>query len=167
MNGTATEPAAHELANAIRLAEGDARPATVAVVERTMRRGAMPALHVHDDDEAFTVLDGSMTVHAGNEAVRLEAGQTFVARGGVPHTYRAASKRVRYVAASFVRSAGDYEDFLRAVSRPPTGDGALIAAGWPNTQEAAALERLAAANGIRVLGAPGELPAALEGPPPA
>jgi quercetin dioxygenase-like cupin family protein len=166
VNEAATTSATHELATAVRRARGE-RPASVAVVERTMGAGAMPALHVHAADEVFTVLDGSMTVHAGDETACLEAGQTFVARGGVPHTYRAGSKRVRYLAASVVRSARDYEDFLLAVSRPSSGDTDGLAESWPSTHEAAALARMARGNGIRVLGPPGMLPADPGRPTPA
>lgn len=156
MTATATEPTLLELAAAVRRSRGHEEPATLAVIEGTMPVGASAPLHVHADDEALTVLEGNMTVHAGAEAVQLGPGESFVAPADVPHTYRADATRVRYLAASFVRSVNAYEDFLRAVSRPPFR---AVARGWAGTQEAAALAHVAAANGIRILGVPGELPA--------
>ncbi len=126
-----------------------------------MTAGATAPLHVHAEDEALTVVEGSMTVHAGADTVRLGPGESYVARGGVPHTYRADARRVRYLAATFVRSARAYEDFLLAVGRPQSSPATAVTVRWADTQEAAALAHVAAANGIRVLGAPGELPADL------
>jgi hypothetical protein len=93
-----------------------------------------------------------VTVYAGEESLHLTAGESFVVAAGVPHAYRANSKRVRYVATAFVSSVGRYEDFLRAVG-PPAGEP-----GWPSLEEAAALTAIAAANGITVLEPPGALP---------
>jgi quercetin dioxygenase-like cupin family protein len=155
----ATEPTLLELASTVGRSRGREEPTTLAVVEGTMTAGASAPLHVHAEDEALTVLEGSMTVYAGAEAVQLGPGESFVVPAGVPHTHRADATRVRYHAASFVRSARAYEDFLRAVSRPPSRPAAPVGEGWAGTQEAAALAHVAAANGIRILGAPGEFPA--------
>lgn len=125
------------------------------VVESTTALGHMPPLHLHDEDEAFAVLEGEMTLHAGGESVRLEAGATFVVRRGTPHTHRAESKRVRYLTATFAASVSRYEDFLRAVGRP--GPDPAV---WAESSEAAALEVIAQANAITVLGPPGALPSA-------
>lgn len=126
-------------------------PATLAVVETKMAAGEMPPLHVHDEDEAFYVVEGSLTIHIGGETRRLEAGGSALAPKGVPHTHRADSKRARCLVTTFVASAGRYEDFLRAVSRPVEA--------WTSGEEAATVTAIAAANGITVLGPPGALPA--------
>jgi mannose-6-phosphate isomerase-like protein (cupin superfamily) len=133
--------------------------ASLAVVEREMSVGSMSALHVHESDEAFYVVEGAMTVHAGRESVRLERDDSFVVAKGVPHTYRADSKRVRYLAVAFVGSSADYGDFLRAVSRPqPTASGAP---SWPSADDVPRLEAMAAPNATTILGPPGLLPSAL------
>ncbi len=133
--------------------------ASLAVVEREMTAGSMPALHVHEADEAFYVVEGAMTLHAGRDEVRLEEGDAFVVAKGVPHTHRAESKRVRYLAVAFVRSSTDYDDFLRAVSPPrPDRSGAP---SWPSADDAPRLEAMAAANATTILGPPGALPSAL------
>jgi quercetin dioxygenase-like cupin family protein len=127
--------------------------ASMAVVEHAIRRGQMPPLHTHEEDEAFYVLEGTMTVYAGDETVRIAAGERFVARKGVPHTHRADSDQVRYLAATVARSVGRYEDFLRAVAVPrPHAESSV--------DETATVTSIARTNGIAVLGPPGALPAA-------
>lgn len=147
------------LAQAIGRVRAGADGASLAVVEREMSAGSMPALHVHETDEAFYVVEGAMTVHAGCEEVRLRPGDAFVVGKGVAHTHRAETKRVRYLAVAFVRSSADYGDFLRAVSRPaPDPSGAP---SWPSPDDAPRLEAMAAVNAITILGPPGALPAGL------
>jgi hypothetical protein len=58
---------------------------------------------------------------------------------------------------SRVCSAARYDDFLRAVAQP-AGSGAPA---WATEEDQATVSALAAAAGITVLSAPGELPAAL------
>jgi quercetin dioxygenase-like cupin family protein len=118
-------------------------------VEISLRYRQMAPLHVHAEDEVLSVLEGRLTVYAGGTRVELAAGQSWVAPAGVPHTYRAESGRVRLVASTAVRSAGSYENFLRAVAAP----SALT------SEDEANLAVLAGANGIEVLGEPGALPA--------
>ena len=137
---------------------GEMRAASLAVVESTIRRGEMPPLHAHDEDEAFYVLEGSIVLHAGDETVRLQAGDAFVAQKGLPHTHRAESENARYLTMTFARSVGRYEDFLRAVGRPATAEP-----GWASGEEEAAVAAMSHADGIAILGAPGALPASREG----
>ena len=123
------------------------------MIESELAPGEMPPLHVHPEDESFHVFEGSLTVYLGEDAVRLEAGETLVAPRGIPHTYRAESARVRLLTMSRADSSARYDDFLRAVARPAE-------AGWATDEDEATLSAIAAAAGIRVLSAPGELPAA-------
>ena len=141
----AEEPNLHPLLERVRDASG------FIAVESSMRLGEMPALHCDVEDEAFVVLEGTLTLHSGGEVVRLDAGESFVVPRGTPHTYCAESARVRYRAATLAASVGRYEDFLRAVGRPVSED-------WAESPEAAALGAIAGANGITVLGPPGALP---------
>ena len=130
---------------------------SLTVVESTLAAGLMPPLHAHDGDEAFHVLEGSVVVYAGAEIVRLDAGDSFVAPGSVPHTHRAATGRARWLSMTFASSAGGYEDFVRAVGTPLADGGAT-----PTGEEEAALLAFAAPSGIAVLGPPGMLPWELE-----
>jgi quercetin dioxygenase-like cupin family protein len=148
MIATADHPLTALLHGAVRRG----RATSVAVVDRTIREGEMPPLHLHDEDEVLRVVEGSMTAYVGDEVVALAAGDELLAPAGVPHTYVATSPRARYLAAAAVPSVARYEDFLRAVARPaPCGAGA---------EEPAAVEAIAAAAGVTVLGAPGALPGA-------
>ena len=130
---------------------------SLTVVESTLAAGLMPPLHAHEEDEAFHVLEGSVVVYAGADTVRLEAGDSFVAPGSVPHTHRAATGRARWLSMTFASSAGGYEDFVRAVGTPLPNGGVA-----PTSEEEAALLAFAAPSGIAVLGPPGMLPAELE-----
>jgi quercetin dioxygenase-like cupin family protein len=136
-----------------------ARSASLAAIENTMTAGSMPPLHLHEREEAFHVIEGSLTLYAGDQTVRLEAGDTFLAPKCVPHTHRAESERVRYLAMMFVTSVSRYEDFLHAVSRPADALHISPAESWPKGEEATSLAAIGAANGITILGPPGVLPA--------
>lgn len=126
---------------------------SLAIVERTLRRGETTPLHVHRTPEAFHVLEGELAVFVGDEEVTLTAGESLVAPAGIAHALRAPSGAARYLSGSLVRSAALYEDFLRAVSLPFEPDG-----DWAESDDAFRLATLAAPNGIEVLGAPGALP---------
>ena len=126
--------------------------ASMAVVELAADRGESTPLHVHAEPEALHVLAGALTVHVGVDTVTLGAGETLLAPAGVAHAHSAHADGTRYVAASFVRSVDLYESFLAAVARP--------APAREKHESDRIVEMLAAANGITVLGPPGDLPAA-------
>jgi uncharacterized RmlC-like cupin family protein len=126
------------------------------MIESELAYAEMPPLHVHAEDESFHVFEGSLTVYLGEDAVRLEAGETFVAPRGVPHTYRTESAKARVLTMSRVESAARYDDFLRAVAQPSDSG----APAWATAEDEATVSAIAAAAGITVLSAPGELPAA-------
>jgi quercetin dioxygenase-like cupin family protein len=129
-----------------------AGPASMAVVERAIDRCEMAPLHVHEEPEGFHVLEGTLLLVAGGVTVRLEAGQSVVAPGGVPHTYRAESDSTRYLAVSFVASVELYEGFLRAAALPEPEEES-----GPHESDRV-VTALARGNGITVLGPPGALP---------
>ena len=126
------------------------------MIESELAHGEMPPLHVHGADESFHVFEGSLTIYLGADAVRLDAGETLVAPSGIPHTYRAESAKARVLTMSRVESAARYDDFLRAVARPSESG----APAWATEEDEATVSAIAAAAGITVLSAPGELPAA-------
>jgi mannose-6-phosphate isomerase-like protein (cupin superfamily) len=153
---TVTDDALLPLLGTIARMRKEARTATLAVIERSMRGGHMTPLHVHDEDEAYHVVEGSVTIHAGDETVQLEAGESYLVPAGVPHTHRAESAQLRYLATTFVRSLARYEDFLRAVA--PVAEPSRGWRSWGSDDEAAAVTSIGAANAITVLGPPGLLP---------
>jgi len=128
----------------------------LASVESSVAEGFMAPLHAHEADEAVQVLEGAITVYAGEESVQLEAGETFVVERGVAHTYRADFPQTRFVFTTLTRSASRYEGFLRAAG-PVAGD-----AGWSADEDAAVVAAVAAAARITVFGPPGMLPQAGE-----
>jgi quercetin dioxygenase-like cupin family protein len=127
------------------------RGRSLAVVERTGRRGQMTPLHVHPEDEVVYVVEGALTLFVKDEPVRLEAGDSFAAPRGIPHTLVVESREVCYLSATVARSAARYEDFLRAVALPAEGSSL----SWQESGDASRLAAIAAPNGIDVLGEPG------------
>ena len=132
-------------------------PSGLAVVELRVRAGETTPLHVHDEDEVVRALEGSVVVHLPGKALTLPAGDAHVIPLGVPHAVAGGDEGARYLTMSHVRSAGDYERFVRAAAVPETGFS-----GEPVAEEERALSLAAEANGISVLGPPGAvaLPAA-------
>ena len=123
-------------------------PGGVSVIEITMPEGAMPPVHVHDEDETISVLDGRLTFYIGSDVLEAHAGDSFVAPKGVAHTYRVESEEARWLS---VTKPGRFEDFVRAVGALPTG---------LNVRTAVAFTAAAARNGIEIVGPPGALPTA-------
>lgn len=119
-----------------------------------MSGGDMTPLHAHEDDETLQVVEGRVTLYAGDEIVYLTAGSSVLVPAGVPHTCRADSERVRFHARAVAVSVSRYEDFLRAVGRP------AASGGWATPEDEAAVTAIAAPNRITVLGPPGALPLA-------
>jgi quercetin dioxygenase-like cupin family protein len=124
-----------------------------ALSERRARRGDMPPLHLHHrDDETFHLLDGELTLYADEQTVTLTAGQSALARRGVPHTYRVESETARWF---LINSPAGFERFLRAVGERAPGER-LPPEGRPF--DPAAMAQHAAEQGIDILGPPGTLP---------
>lgn len=123
-----------------------------ALLECTARPDSMPPLHVHDDeDEGFYVLEGQLEVWVGDGHVVLGPGEAAQAPRGVPHTYRTGPAGARML----VTGGPGFEAFVRAVGAP-AAERRLPDPAEPDVEQ---VGRLAAANGIRLLGPPGALPA--------
>ena len=55
-------------------------------------------LHLHEDDEAWYVLQGALCVRAGDEVLEIKAGGAAVVPGATAHTYwNPAAEPARYV----------------------------------------------------------------------
>jgi quercetin dioxygenase-like cupin family protein len=119
-----------------------------ALLESTGPAGDHTPLHVHHlDDESFYVLDGQLTLWAGDEKHVLRAGDSVFAPRGIPHTLRVDSD-ARWLVTS---TPAGFEAFVRSVGTPDPGP-------LPSPDE---LARIAAQHGIEILGPPGMLPAEL------
>lgn len=70
---------------------GEAVQGRFALIEFLFPRDASPPLHTHPQDESYFVLEGRLTVHAGEQRFELEAGAAIVVPMGVAHTFRVDS----------------------------------------------------------------------------
>ena len=146
---TATQWFADELASAATSAAGQA-----VMVERSARERDMPPLVRRSEPETYRVLEGEIVFFVGRDMVWAGPGDVVVAPADVPRTFRVASDQARWLVLTHVRSLELFNDFARAVSAPLV----TPARGWPSEHEHAAVQAIAAANGIDLLGPPGALP---------
>jgi len=130
---------------------------SMSVIEAEARRGNMPPLHVHhDEDETFYVLEGRLTLHTPDGAVEFGPGEAVLGRRGVPHAYRVESETARWLV---VTNGGGFASFVEATSVPAETDGFAPPEKMASPE---VLDAEAAARGIEILGPPGLLPQALE-----
>jgi quercetin dioxygenase-like cupin family protein len=125
----------------------------ISMLERRAAYGESPPLHVHHaEDETFYVLEGELRIRAGNRDIRIGAGEAALAPTGVPHTYRVESPEgARWL---LVTARGDFERFMRAVSRPAEHADLPAPQGPPTPEQADALAAAAREYGIEFVGPP-------------
>ena len=131
----------------------------LSIIELDAPYGSMPPLHMHDEDEGFYVLEGRLTLYVGDQVLELEPGMSALGPKDVPHVYSVDSEEgARFL---IVTSPGRFEDFVRAASTPAEMPVRPTLNGPPTEEQAEAITRVAAENGIILLGPPGMLPAEL------
>jgi hypothetical protein len=91
-------------------------------------------------------------VRVRDQEDRLAAGDVLLVPRGVPHTYRVESAKGGRCVTITVR--GDFERFVRAVSRPAERPELPEPAGAPSAEAIAALKAVAANYGIEFVGPP-------------
>jgi mannose-6-phosphate isomerase-like protein (cupin superfamily) len=125
----------------------------ISVLESLAPHGFSPPLHVHQtEDEIFHVLEGQLRVRAGDTEVRIGAGETILGPKGVPHTYRVESHEgARWLV---ITRRGDFERFVRALSRPAERPEPPTPQGPPMPEQANALAAAAREHGIEFVGPP-------------
>jgi quercetin dioxygenase-like cupin family protein len=125
----------------------------ISVLESLARHGQSPPLHVHQtEDEIFHVLEGELRVRAGDTESSIGAGETILAPKGVRHTYRVESPEgARWLV---ITRRGDFERFVRAVSRPAEQPQLPMPEGPPTPEQANALAAAAREHGIEFVGPP-------------
>jgi mannose-6-phosphate isomerase-like protein (cupin superfamily) len=125
----------------------------ISVLERQAPHGDSPPLHVHQtEDEIFHVLEGELRVRAGDTDVRIGAGETILGPKRVPHTYRVESgEGARWLV---ITSGGNFERFVRAVSRPAERPERAPAQGRPMAEQADTIAAAAREHGIEFVGPP-------------
>ncbi len=74
-----------------------------------------PALHVHfNQDEIFTVVEGSYRFVVGNETKNLSAGDTIFLPRNIPHTWIQTSDKGKMI--YFLQPAGKMEEFFMVMN---------------------------------------------------
>src|SRR6059058_4829938 len=74
---------------------GEAVDGRFALIEFLLPRHASPPLHTHPQDESYVVLEGRLTIVAGDRRFDVDAGGSAVVPIGVPHTFRVDSETAR------------------------------------------------------------------------
>lgn len=79
---------------------GEATDGRLALIEFLFPQHASPPLHTHPQDESYFVLEGRMTIQAGDRRFELDAGAAAAVPIGVPHTFRVDSATARVLVLS-------------------------------------------------------------------
>jgi quercetin dioxygenase-like cupin family protein len=131
------------------LAEGEDTEGRLTVFEILFPPNSGPPLHVHErEDEAFYVLEGSLSVWMGDEKFEAPAGSFVFQPRGIPHTFRSSGDGARVLA--LVLPSG-FEGFFRALSRPAEGMTLPPPAGPPSPEQIAAMEVALAEHGCKLV----------------
>jgi mannose-6-phosphate isomerase-like protein (cupin superfamily) len=98
-------------------AGGDQTRNAFTLIEFGAPTGFGPPLHIHHrEDEAFYVLDGSMTVVCGDDRWEAGAGSFVMLPRGVPHAYVVTSERP--CRGLQLTSPAQFEQFVAERGRP-------------------------------------------------
>ena len=125
----------------------------ISILEHRVPHGFSPPLHVHrTEDEVLHVLEGEFRVKVNDQERRLGTGDVLLAPKGVPHTYRVES--VPGGRCITITTRGDFERFVRAVSRPAERAELPEPAGPPSADAIQELKAAAASHGIELVGPP-------------
>ena len=136
----------------IRVSTSDG-PDGISVLEHRMPHGSSPPFHLHrTEDELFHILEGEFRLRIQEQELRVGPGTIVLAPKGVPHTYRVESAQGGRCLTVTVR--GDFERFVRAMSRPAERPELPKPAGPPSADAMQALRATAAQYGIEFVGPP-------------
>jgi len=134
----------------VHVAHGESQDG-VSVLESRAPRGDSPPMHVHQEDEIFHVLDGTMLVRVAGEDHLLRPGETLLAPRGKPHSYRVDSQEARWLVVTL---RGDFERFVRSFSREAPRAELPMPSRPPTPAEAEALAEACRKHGIELVGPP-------------
>ena len=97
----------HEVVFTIKAAAGETGGA-LALWEATTRKGEEPQTHVHEEDEMFYLLSGSITFRCGEQSFRVRDHGFVLLPRGIPHSYTIESEEVRLLGFSTPSTFGDH-----------------------------------------------------------
>ncbi|HXH06961.1 MAG TPA: cupin domain-containing protein [Vicinamibacterales bacterium] len=125
----------------------------MSLIEQWAPHGDSPPLHFHrTEDELFYVLEGELRIRVQQEERWLRAGQTVLAPKGIAHTYRVESSEGAHWLV--ITTHGDFERFVRALSRPAEQPTLPPLSGAPTPEAIQHLTEIARAHGIEIVGPP-------------
>src|SRR6266480_6392775 len=96
---------------------GEAVDGRYSLIEFVFPHHASPPRHSHPYDESLIVLEGELTMVAGETRFELAPGGVAAAPKGVPHTFRVETDTARVLALS---TPAGLEDMVRDGSVPAT-----------------------------------------------
>ena len=121
------------------------------MLEHLAPQGMATPLHVQpNEDEAFYVLEGRLSLFVDGEHSEAGAGDVVLLPRGVPHAFRVDSEQARILALSV---PGHHEQFFR-LAGDPVETFALAEAETPEPPDFGRLAAAAAAAGFELLGPP-------------
>ncbi len=125
----------------------------LSVLEHRAPWGDSPPLHIHRTvDEIFQVFEGRIRLVMGGTERECGPGAIVLMPRGVPHTHRVESEPGGHWIT--VTAQGDFEKFVRSISRPAWRPGLPGWAGPPTPEAAVELGARAADFGIPLVGPP-------------
>ena len=96
---------------------GEASEGRFALIEFLFPRNASPPLHTHPQDESYVVLEGRVTLQAGDQLFQLSPGGAAVVPMGLAHTFRVDTDEARVLVLS---TPAGLERMVRDGSVPAT-----------------------------------------------
>jgi mannose-6-phosphate isomerase-like protein (cupin superfamily) len=133
---------------------GEETEGRCAVLDTRAPKGHMPPLHIHHrEDETFILLEGALTVYAGDEIVELAPGDTVLAPKGLAHTFRVDSETARWLVAC---APAGFDRFVEAVGSPAAEPVLPREIVMPDPER---FEEICRDFSIEIVGPPGALPA--------
>jgi quercetin dioxygenase-like cupin family protein len=128
-------------------------PDGLSVLEHRMPYGSSPPFHLHrTEDELFQILEGEYRLKIQDQEQRAGPGTIVLIPKGVPHTYRVETPQGGRCLTVTVR--GDFERFVREMSRPAERPELPKPAGLPTNEALQALRATAARYGVEFVGPP-------------
>jgi len=143
------------------LATGETTNGNYFMAELSAPVGDEPPLHSHpNEEEAFYVLEGQMTVYVGDEEpIVLNKGDYAYLPRDVPHTYKVTSDvEARFLGIVSPAKADGFEGFVREISSPAEKQTLPPALSAPTDEQMKKMSEVGEKYGVVFLGPPGARP---------